>query len=279
MAIDPGAVGQKTGPVQVGWTAKDAMLYAVSVGVGSEDATQGLDYTTENTAGLTLKALPTLCVVLTGGVPLPGYGSYDRAKLLHAEQSIEWHRPLTAEGSAMVTRQVESLFDKGNAAIAVTCTDLCDMDGAPWVTTRSTAYIRDAGGFGGERGTARVWAVPDRAPDLVFAQQTARNQALIYRLNSDRNPLHSDPAFAARGGLDRPILHGLCTFGFVAQGLIGRTPFAPETWKRLAVRFSASVLPGERLTTHAWIGDNTVHFRTFVADRMVLDQGLLEIGA
>jgi len=276
MAIDPSAIGRASDPAEIGWTNKDAMLYAVSVGVGADDAADRLQFTTENTEGVALQALPTLCVVQSGGAPFPTYGDIDKSKLLHAEQSIEWHRPFPPEGRAVVVKTIEDLLDKGSAAIAVMRSDFSTPDGAPLCTVRATAYIRDHGGFGGARGTSTPWAAPDRAPDFEFTQQTSINQALIYRLNSDRNPLHSDPKFAARGGLKAPILHGLCTFGFAAQGLIDHAPFPPDDWGSLRVRFTASVLPGEALTTRGWIDGDTVTFRTFVGDRMVLDQGTLK---
>lgn len=276
MAIDPSAIGRQSEPSPISWTKTDAMLYAVSVGVGADDPFDRLEYTTENTEGLELKALPSLCVVLSGGAPFPSYGEIDKSKLLHAEQSIEWHQPLPPEGEAVVTRTIEDLLDKGSAAIAVMKTEFQTPLGDPLCTVRSTAFIREHGGFGGKRGTSTPWEAPDRAPDFEFTQQTTINQALIYRLNSDRNPLHSDPKFAARGGLKTPILHGLCTFGHAVQGLIKHVPFPTEDWQSLNVRFSASVLPGEALTTRGWIDGNTVKFRTFVGDRMVLDQGTLK---
>lgn len=275
MAIDPGAIGRVSDPVTVTWTAKDAMLYAISVGVGADDPAQGLGYTTENSAGIRLRTLPTFCVVLSGGVAIPSYGEIDKSKLLHAEQAFEFHQPLPPEGEAVVQRSIEDLLDKGNAAIVVTRTTFHTRTGVPLCTLRSTAYLRDHGGFGGRRGSATPWAAPDRAPDIEFTQQTCPNSALLYRLNSDRNPLHSDPAFARRAGLDQPILHGLCTLGHAAQGLIGRLPFGPDAWRRLSARFSASVLPGDRLTTQVWVDGRTVRFRTHVGARVVLDHGTL----
>lgn len=275
MAIDPTAIGRRTEPVSIAWDARDTMLYAVSVGVGGDDPIRGLSHTTENTAGHSLTALPTMAVVLGGHLPTPPFGQIDTARLLHARQTIDWHRPIPAQGQARAERVVVDLQDKGHAAIAIIGTTLHLPDGAPLCTLQSSLFIRDHGGFGGHRGSAESWDAPQRAPDLIFAQRTQPNQALLYRLNGDRNPLHSDPAFAARGGLDRPILHGLCTMGFVAQGLIGRIPAAPESWKHLSVRFAAPVMPGDELVTSVWLDGPDTRFRTHVGDRLVLDQGLL----
>lgn len=275
MAIDPTAIGRRAAPVRIAWDERDTMLYAVSVGVGGDDPTSGLSRTTENTAGHDLTALPTMAVVLGRHLPKPDFGVVDTAKLLHARQTIDWHRAIPAQGNAVAESWVQDLQDKGHAAIVIIRTALRLADGTPLCTHDATLYIRDHGGFGGQRGTAEGWGPPQGPPDLTFTQRTRPNQALLYRLNGDRNPLHSDPAFAARGGLDRPILHGLCTMGFAAQGLIGRIPAPPADWKHLSVRFAAPVLPGDELVTSVWLDGTGARFRTHAGDRLVLDQGVL----
>ena len=150
--------------------------------------------------------------------------------------------------------------------------------GEPLFTNRSSLFLRGEGGFGGDRGpsTSRT-AAPDRAPDLSVTYQTRPDQALLYRLNGDRNPLHSDPAFAARGGFPKPILHGLCTYGFTGRGLLHLLCEGdPARFHGMEARFTSPVMPGEALTIDVWrTGDGEAAFRTTASDgRVVLDGGL-----
>jgi len=147
--------------------------------------------------------------------------------------------------------------------------------GEPMITSRSSVFIRGEGGFGGDRGPRTEWKVPEREPDHVVTYRTRPEQALIYRLSGDRNPLHSDPAFAARAGFPRPILHGLCTYGFTGRALLHTLAGSdPARFAAMSGRFTAPVFPGDALTVSMWADGEQVWFRTAKDDgTIVIDRG------
>jgi acyl dehydratase len=277
--MDLSIIGQERGPWTRSWTADDALLYALGVGAGQDNPTEELAFTTENTAGVTQVALPTYAIVLAQfGGPQLGLTGVDFTQLLHAEQSLTLHRPLPVAGSVELTSMITDIFDKGSGALVVNSTTGV-ADGQPLFTTRSSVFIRGAGDFGGERGPSSKYAPPEQAPDTELRFRTSINQALIYRLTGDRNPLHSDPAFAAAGGFDRPILHGLATYGITVRLLLNE--FADGDATRLSSvdgRFTKPVTPGDELVVTAWRdGDDAVIFRTANANGdIVLDRGRAE---
>jgi len=260
------------------WTSTDALLYAIGVGAGLGDPLQELEFTTENTAGVEQKVLPTFGVLLAQARTAGDLGDFDRAMLVHAEQSIELHKPLPVEGTLATSAVVTGIYDKGSGALVQTENRAVDAaTGEPVVTCRSGTFIRGEGGFGGERGSSEPWQLPDRAPDRKVTQQTRPEQALLYRLSGDRNPLHADPAFAARGGFSRPILHGLCTYGFTGRVLLHELCGSdPARFASMSGRFSAPVLPGQSLVVTIWIGDDgTAQFRTETEEgTVVIDRGV-----
>jgi acyl dehydratase len=274
MPIDPQAVGKIGDEVEVTWTSKDSLLYALAVGAGATDPTGfELELTTENTAGVPQRALPTQVVVLGGG-GRPDFGSFDLAALLHGEQAIELHQTLPPDGTAVCQNRVAAIYDKGKAALVQLDLTATDTDGNPLWTSRSGLFISGEGGWGGERGPSLDWALPERPADDVVTYATRTDQALLYRLCGDRNPLHSDPGFAKRAGFDRPILHGLCTFGFTGRALLhARCEGDVDRFGSMGGRFRSPVLPGEILEVHLWDeGDRTL-FQTRVGDRVVFDAG------
>jgi acyl dehydratase len=199
---------------------------------------------------------------------------------VHGQQAVTLHRPLPVEGSATLVGSVVAMYDKGKAAVVVTESE-ATMDGAPLYSSRSSMFIRGEGGWGGDRGPSGPQNVPpERASDHEVTYQTSPDQALVYRLNGDRNPLHSDPEFAKMAGFDRPILHGLCTYGFTGRALLHALCGSdPARFHHIEGRFASPVFPGEALTIRAWeIGDGEAVFTTSVDDRVVLDQGLLRYG-
>jgi acyl dehydratase len=205
-------------------------------------------------------------------------GNFHPAMLVHGEQAVSLHRPIPPAGKAVVTATVSDMFDKGRAAVVVV-TAAVVMDDEPLCSTRMSMFIRGAGGWGGDRGpSAERRRTPDRTADHTITYQTSRDQAFIYRLNGDRNPLHTDPSFAGAGGFDRPILHGLCSYGFTGRGLLHLLCDGdPARFLRVEARFASPVVPGEVLTIAAW--DTTpgeAVFTTSVADRAVIDHGLLK---
>ena len=278
MALDPTAVGTTTEPIHATWSSKDALLYAVSIGAGASE----LAFTTENTRGVEQRVFPTMPVVIGvgGGAGLyDRIGDFDRALLVHGQQAVTLSGSIPVEGAVTITGRVDAMYDKGKAAVVVTVQDAVDADtGEHRWTLRSSAFIRGAGGWGGDRGPSGPQNMPpERIPDALVTYTTSPDQALLYRLNGDRNPLHSDPAFAADGGFDAPILHGLCTYGFTGRALVHELCASdPGRFRHIEARFASPVLPGEELTISMWrSGDGEAVFVTTAGDRVVIDQGLL----
>ena len=286
MPINPDAVGTVGSPVERSWTSKDCLLYAVAVGCGATDPLDPteLPFTTENTNGVEQQVLPTYGVLLGmgGGDAMRDIGTFNPAMLVHAGQSVELHRPIPVEGTVRSTGTVTGVEDKGSGALISTETESVDAEtGEPMFTTRSSVFIRGEGGFGGERTPTVKHEPPDRAADHEVTYATLPGQALLYRLCGDRNPLHSDPAFAAAGGFDRPILHGLCTYGFTGRALLhALCDSDPKRFGRMEGRFSRPVMPGDSLTVSMWLDDDgaAATFQTRTQDgTVVIDGGRLTL--
>jgi len=275
--INPDAVGATSEPTRQSWTSKDALLYAVGVGAGQEPLEE-LQFTTENSTGIDQRVLPTMAVVLGGGGgAFAKIGSFNPAMLVHGEQSITLHREIPVEGEIETVSEITGIYDKGKGAVVVSeATSTLVADGQPLFSKTMSAFIRGEGGWGGDSGPALEWEQPDGDPDHSVAYTTRPEQALIYRLSGDRNPLHADPQFAAMGGFDRPILHGLCTYGFTGRALLASLCDGdPARFRSMYGRFSSPVLPGESLTVNVWrTGDGQAVYQTQGSDgRVVLDKG------
>lgn len=285
MAIDLAAVGRTSEPFLRSWDTRDALLYAISVGAGQRDPGRELHLTTENTEGVRHQVLPSLGVpvVQTGLGRVLAFGTYARGALVHADQELTVHRPLSPEMTVRVTARVASIVDKGSGALVHLETEaLDDVDGAPVFSTRMGYFVRGEGGFGGSHGEVddRAWTAPEREPDRSIAVPTRPEQALLYRLNGDRNPLHSDPAAAAAAGFPRPILHGLATYGIATRILVEEILGEdPARLRSIAARFTAPVFPGDTLTMLVWDGPDGSRFRLLDdRGRAVLDRGLIAVG-
>jgi acyl dehydratase len=280
MPLNMDAVGRTFGPGEAAWSSKDALLYALGVGAGQDDPLRELEFTTENSHEVTQRVLPTFgVIVMMQGGPRQALGDFNRAMLVHAEQSLTLHRPLPVEGRASITSTLSGIYDKGSGALVVTESAATDVEsGEPLLTTTSSVFIRGEGGFGGDRGPSATWQRPDRDPDHHVSSRTRPDQALLYRLSGDRNPLHSDPAFAARAGFSRPILHGLCTYGVTGRLLLHALCGSdPARFRSMRARFSRPVLPGARLTVSIWADGGTARFQTTDDDgQVVIDHGEVE---
>ena len=255
MPLDLAAVGRTGTPRERTWTATDALLYAVGVGAGLGDPLRELPFTTENTAGVEQAVLPTFGVLLAQA-PGPDLGPFDRAMLVHAEQAVRLHRVLPVSGTVRATARCVAIEDKGSGALVTTESVAVDGDGEPLVTSRSSVFIRGERGPAGERDPREDWRRPDREPEAVATCPTRPEQALLYRLSGDRNPLHSDPAFAARAGFERPILHGLCTYGMTCKALTDSVLDGDAgAVGSYGARFAGVAYPGETLKASVWKED------------------------
>lgn len=283
MAIDPNAVGAVTEPMLFEWTDRDTILYALGVGCGTED----LQFTTENSHGITQQVLPTYAVICCPAFGAAAkIGTFNFALLLHGSQSIRVHSPLPPAGKLSVVTEVADIQDKGegkNAIIVLRGKGSDPQSGALVAETLTTLVIRQAGGFGGQPGERPAAPeYPDREPDARIALPTREDQALIYRLSGDRNPLHSDPWFAREmAGFPKPILHGLCTYGVSGRALVAELGKGDATKvTSIAARFTSPVFPGETLSTLIWRTEpGKAVYRTVVEGaepRVVLDDGAVE---
>jgi acyl dehydratase len=275
MPINPDSVGAKGTPARRKWDSKDAILYALGVGAGCDE----LAFTTENTKDVEQRVLPTMAVVLGGGgLPMDALGSFNFAMLLHGAQKIELYGEIPVEGEIESTGEIAAIWDKGKAASVDLASESIDVaTGKPLMKTTTTAFIRGEGGWGGERGPSPSFELPSRGADHEVRYTTRIDQALTYRLSGDRNPLHSDPAFAKMAGFDRPILHGLCTYGFTGRALLHNVCGSdPSRFKSMEGRFSTPVMPGDDLVVSMWVDGNQCLFQTKNQDgAVVFDQGVL----
>ncbi len=274
MPINPDAVGAKGESTLRSWTSKDALLYAVGVGAGTEE----LQYTTENTKDLAQQVLPTFAVIIGGGgVPMSAVGTFNPALMVHGEQGIELLGEIPADGEIESVGEITGIYDKGSAAVLAFSSESKNVaTGEVLLRTSMTLFCRGEGGFGGDRGPSDKIEFPSRNADHQVSYKTREDQALTYRLSGDRNPLHSDPSFAAMGGFDKPILHGLCSYGFTGRALL-QTLCGGQSgkFKSMKARFSKPVIPGDELTISMWIDGNSALFRTANQHGdVVIDQGV-----
>lgn len=254
MALDLDLVG-KTGPTfEHTYTWNDCVLYALGVGA---KAPAELDFLYEQRGP---KVLPTFAVTLPFAAAIQQCTRLGAqlGTLLHGEQSLVQHRPIPPSGTLRTTATVTGIYDKGKGALIVLETRTTDRHGEPIFDNVYALFARGAGGFGGDRGPAPRSAEPpaDTPPDFAVTETTSPEQAVLYRLSGDLNPLHIDPAVARLVGFDRPILHGLCTYGHAGRALLHHACGGdPARFRSLSARFSGVVFPGDELTTRGWQQD------------------------
>ncbi|MCV7259441.1 MaoC/PaaZ C-terminal domain-containing protein [Mycobacterium shimoidei] len=253
------ALGAEFGTVEFSWTATNVQLYNLALGAGADPIDpRELSYVVDNSP----QVLPTFgCVAASFNeieppkVSWPGV-EIDLAKILHASEQVTVPAPLPPSGSARATSRIVEIWDKGKAAVVVLETSVTGTDGAPLWTQRRSIFARGEGGFGGERGPSTSVAAPERAPDVELDIPILPQQALLYRLCGDRNPLHSDPEFAAAAGFPRPILHGLCTYGMTCKAIVDALLDADAAAVRsYGARFAGVAYPGETLRVAVWKED------------------------
>jgi acyl dehydratase len=276
----PDILDQKTEPRTFSFGDKDVMLYALGIGMGGDPLDEReLPFVYEKG----LKVVPTAATVLatTGGsrvrgAPVaqkPGHRASEINYLMvvHGEQKVELHRPLPTSGSFTADSRTIGAFDKGKdkGAVIVNETVWTDEAGQKVATLTGSTFARGDGGFGGPAdGAPEPHAVPTRKPDLSVDIETRPDQALLYRLNGDRNPLHSDPDVARRAGFPRPILHGLCTYGITCRAVLQAiTGYDPDQILSHQARFSAPVFPGDMVTVDLWTDGKVISFEARVKER------------
>jgi acyl dehydratase len=254
---------------ELSWDHKDVQLYHLGIGAGvpATDPDE-LRYTLESR----LHVLPSFATVAGGGKPgvtsglsMPGV-DVDLARVLHGGQSLVIHRPIPAAGTVTATNRIAAVYDKGKAAVLVMRTEVADADEPLW-TNDAQIYVRGEGGWGG-RGPSTRLDPPAGEPDRVVERHVREDQALLYRLSGDWNPLHADPEFAKRAGFDRPILHGLCTYGMTLKAVVDTLLGGDVTRVRsYATRFAGVVYPGETLRIRMWPGQGSVRLAVSAVER------------
>ena len=278
MALNLDLIGKKIGPIPFTYGRDTVILYAIGIGAGVEE----LDFVYEKS----LKVFPTFAVIpfvpsfLSSFVAESGLNLY---AVLHGEQKIILHRPIPVSGTLHTTTVCESIYDKADKGAVLNARfETRDENGEMVFENQAVIVDRSAGNFGGERGPRSELATPPegQTPDFRVAYVTSPNQAALYRLSGDKNPLHIDPEFAKKGGFARPILQGLCTFGFAGRALLHSLCGGdPTRLRSFSVRFMDVVYPGDTLLTEGWkVGQGSYIIRTKTQDdRIVLGNGRAEI--
>ncbi|MEV6193661.1 MaoC/PaaZ C-terminal domain-containing protein [Streptomyces sp. NPDC051920] len=271
MPIDAAkAVAAEPRTGEIAWSHKDVQLYHLGLGAGvpATDPDE-LRYTLESR----LHVLPSFATVAGAGSPgvisglsMPGV-DVDLARVLHGGQSVRLHRPIPAEGTATATSRIAAVYDKGTAAVLVMRTEVADAEGPLW-TNDAQIFVRGEGGWGGDRGPRARLEAPAGPPDRTVERPIREEQALLYRLSGDWNPLHADPEFAKLAGFDRPILHGLCTYGMTLKAVVDTLLGGDVTRVRAcATRFAGVVFPGETLRIRMWRGDSGIRVAVSAVER------------
>lgn len=253
------ALGAELEPIEFSWTSSDIQLYHLGLGAGADPMDEReLRYLIDDTP----QVLPTFGNVAASfhmteppKVQFPGI-DIELSKVLHASEAVSVPGPIPTSGTAKSVQRFTEIWDKGKAAVIVSESTVTDESGKVLWTTKRSIFARGEGGFGGERGPSTSVEMPDRAPDVEISLPTLPQQALLYRLCGDRNPLHSDPAFAKAAGFDRPILHGLCTYGIGCKAIVDNLLDGDVSQvASYGARFAGVVIPGETLQANVWKED------------------------
>ena len=251
------------------WTAKDSIIYALGVGMAADPMDEKeLAFVYEKD----LKPVPTLAGVVAWGAGM-GAPGVNYLMVVDGERKIVFHKPMTVEGQITARSRILGAWDKGagKGAVIVSETTLANAAGEDVVTITGSLFARGDGGFGGpSEGQPEPHEVPKRAPDMSVDIPTSPDQALIYRLSGDRNPLHCDPAIAKAAGFPRPILHGMCTYGITCRAVLQTyAEYDASRFKSHQARFSAPVFPGETITVDLWKDGDVISFEARIKERGV----------
>lgn len=271
MSINLDLIGTSTDPLEASWSEFDVQLYAMGVGAGQNPLVE-IDLAVEDSSAGRLRAIPTHALVLAQkSTRLWGaFGDYSPSAAVHARQTLEALQPWPTSGTATLTSTVVDMFEAGKNAIIVTDTTGVDERGEPLFTARRWVLVRGEGGFGGQSAPDHDWKPPHSSPDHTAVLSIRPEQALLYRLCGDRNPMHADPEYARRAGFDVPILHGLCTLGFAARALMRDG----MQLKFIDGRFRAPVTPGDDLVLLDWHEGGDHWFEVRLPDgRVAIDRG------
>ncbi|HET7334947.1 MAG TPA: MaoC/PaaZ C-terminal domain-containing protein [Rhizomicrobium sp.] len=261
---------------------KESMLYALGVGFQRDPMDENeLRFTYEND----LQTVPTMATVIAWGQATMAKSGINYLMVVHGEQRLTMHKPLPAEATIIADERVIGAYDKGADKGAVIVTEKVireKQSGDKLCTLVSSTFARGDGGFGGPKdGAPKPHVLPERKPDIVHEADTRPDQAFIYALSGDRNPLHRDPKIAKMAGFPRPILHGLCTYGTACRSVISTVcKYDAKRITGFDVRFSSPVFPGETIVTEMWVDGSVVSFRSKVKERdvMVLNNGKCTLG-
>jgi acyl dehydratase len=264
----------KTTGQKYSYTDRDVMLYAYGIGMGADPMDEKeLAFVNEATyTERPLKVVPTFASVAAWGAG-PGEMNLNRLLVVDGERDITFHRPMPVAANITADSSVVQVYDKGTDKGVVIRHQIIlrNEAGEELATLLASRFARGDGGFGGPvLEQPEPHKIPDRAPDRSVDISTRPDQALIYRLCGDRNPLHSDPEFAQKAGFPRPILHGMCTYGLTCRGVLQTyADYDPSAFKQHAVRFSSPVYPGETVTMEMWKDGNVISFEARVKARGV----------
>ena len=277
MAINYDEVMQlKAHDLPFSYRDRDTMLYALGIGFGRDPLNEAeLPFVYENG----LKTVPTLSTVVSWGSAIIGKSGINYLYVLHGEQRLAVHRPMPVAAEILADERITGAFDKGEkgAILLIEKTLRLKDTGEKLCTLTATTVARGDGGFGGPKeGAPEPHPLPTRAPDVVQACDTRPDQAFLYALSGDRNPLHRDPKVAKMAGFPRPILHGLCTYGTACRAVISTVcKYDPDRIAGFDARFSAPVFPGETIVTEMWVDGRVVSFRSKAKERdlIVINNG------
>ena len=266
--------------LEFSYTQRDSIIYGLGIGLGKDpmDATE-LKYVYENG----LIAFPSMATNFQYKSPLLLKAKLNMIMIVHGEQGVTLHQPMPASADVISDTKVVNCYDRGaskGAIIEVETNVRLKKDNSPLCTLTSKTFARGDGGFGGEDVPASIPVELNDTPDIIHEVTTTEDQALIFRLSGDSNPLHSDPNFAKMAGYPKPILHGLCSYGVACRSIVETLcEKDSKKLKKFNVRFSSPVFPGETIVTEMWKKNDEIHFQSKVKerDKVVLKNGVCEI--